>query len=72
MPVRDAEHDYLSARVPADLAAKFRQLCSEDERPVSQELRRLVRQRVAQNDEGRPAQAAPVQEPVSQDRHDAG
>jgi pilus assembly protein TadC len=61
----------LGVRLPGDLADVFRRICDEDDRPVSEELRRLIRARVAQDDEGRPAQAAPVQASVEQDRRDA-
>lgn len=63
---------HLAARVEPDLAEDFRQICAAEERPVSQELRRLIRKRVSENDEGRPAQGAPVQTSVEQDRRNGG
>jgi len=62
---------HIAARLPPDLAAAFRRVCAEDERPVSNELRRLIRQRVAEDESARPAKpdAFPSGD---QDRHESG
>jgi hypothetical protein len=51
------QRHHLSTQVPVALAEDFRRLCDETERSMSQELRRLVRIRVAAADREKDAKA---------------
>jgi hypothetical protein len=62
----------IKARVSPDLAAAFQTLCAEAEVPVSQELRRLMRNRVAQDANGTPRRGAAANAATAGGRVDSG
>lgn len=48
MSQRKDDSTYIGARIPADLAAAFERVAESEDRTVSAELRRVIRQHVAQ------------------------
>ena len=56
----------IAARVPADVAEEFQRVCREDDRTVSNELRRMIRRRIAEDERSaRPAKSDASEERTS-------
>ena len=50
---------HVGIRVPSELAAAFGKVAAQEDRTVSQEVRRLMRQRVEARNDERPAEIEP-------------
>jgi len=63
---------HVAARVPTELAIDFERAALSKDRTVSRALRRVMRQYVSENDNGRPDPATAAQTRSSQESAHAG
>ena len=64
---------YIAARVEPELAAEFKRVYEAIDRLVSNELRRLIRRRIAENNEAPDPQSRTLQSRVEREpAHDSG